>query len=71
MGKCVSQHFWTPIFIIVILILDCGKVSILPTEYDLEYMIDLAQKRLLADVISNIVDDDIPTYILPWQILLP
>ena len=25
-------------------------------------MIDLAQKRLLADVIANIVDDDISTY---------
>ena len=51
MGKCVSQHFLDThfhygnfYFWIV------AKVSILPTECDLEYMIDLAQKRLLADV---------------------
>ena len=43
----------------------------MPTVYDLEYMIDLSQKGLLADVIANIVDDVVLTYILPGQILLP
>ena len=30
-----------------------ARISLLPTVYDLEYMIDLAQKRLLADVIAK------------------
>ena len=71
-GKmCVPTFFGHPFSLFVFLIWIVARISLLPTVYDLEYMIDLAQKRLLADVIANIVDDVIPTYILPWQILLP
>ena len=34
-------------------------------------LIELAQLKLLADVIANIVDDVVPTYVIPWQMLLP
>ena len=71
MGKCVSHNFWTPIFIFVILIWIVARISLLSLVCDLEYLLELAQLRLLADVIANIVDDVVPTYMMPWQMLLP
>ena len=71
MGKCVSHNFWTPIFIFDILIWIVARISLLSLVCDLEYLLELAQLRLLADVIANIVDDVVPTYMMPWQMLLP
>ena len=48
-----------------------ASISLLPLVCDLEYLIELAQLRLLADVIANIVDDVVPTYLISWQMLLP
>ena len=71
-GKmCVPQFFGHPFSLFVILIWIVARISLLPLVCDLEYLIELAQLRLLADVIANIVDDVVPTYIMPWQMLLP
>ena len=48
-----------------------ARISLLPLVCDLEYLIELAQLKLLADVVANIVDDVVPTYVIPWQMLLP
>ena len=77
---CYNQNVWenvcptildTHFHWFMILILNCGKVQLLPHVYNLECLIELAQLRLLADVIANIVDDVVPTYIMLWQMLLP
>ena len=37
----------------------------------LEYLVDLAQLKMLADVIANIMVDVVTIYLILWQMLLP
>ena len=56
MGKCVSLNFLDhPFSLFVILIWIVARISLLPLVCDLEYLIELAQLRLLADVIAKLI----------------